>query len=148
MIKLVHPTALSSHVCRHQRGYQTTCPSPTTGISSIGCLSVGRPSTRTLTWQLQHLLPSAAPSAGRPRCPRLPSTARSLVPGRFSFSRRFAAAIDCSLFPRSRVEVSGYVSTCCLMKMAAASSLDHICMKSAHRFLQPSVTVAINFFWF
>ena len=138
MIKLVRPTARLSLA-------RLLLPN----ICSVVCLPVGRPSTRTLAWQLQHLSPSAAPSAGRPRCPRLLSTARSPVPGRFSDSPRDAAAIDCPLFPQSRVDVSGgHVSTCCLMKMAAASSLDRICMKTAHRFFQPSVTVEINFLQF
>ena len=37
-------------------------------ICSVVCLPVGRPFTRTLAWQLQRLSPSAAPSAGHPRC--------------------------------------------------------------------------------
>ena len=64
-------------------------------------------------------------------------------------SRRDAAAIDCPLFPWSRVDISvGHPSTCGLMVMAAVSSLDHIRIKSVQRVLQSSVTVEFNFFWF
>ena len=131
MIKLVRPTARSSHVCRHPARPPDDLPVSLLlpGICSIVCLPISRPSTRTLAWQLQPLSPLAGPFAGRPRSLRLPSTARSSVPGRFSDSHRDAAAIDCPLFPRSRVDVSGgHVSTCCLMKMVPASSLDSICM--------------------
>ena len=144
MIKLGRPTVRSSHVSR-----LTTCPFPT-------------------TWQMQHCLPPRWPSV----CPyarlvvaalsaasspvvravrisrRLP-VACSPVPDRFSDSRRDAAAIDFPLFPWSCVDVSGgHLSTCCLMKMAAASLLHYFRMNSAHRVLQPSVTVEINFLWF
>ena len=123
MIKLVRSTARSSHVCRHPAAAWPLARLLLSGICSVVCLLIGRPSTHTLAWQLQHLSPSAAPSAGRPRCLHLLSTARSPVSGLFSDSRRDAAVIDCPLFPRSRVDVSGgHVSTCCLMKMAAASS--------------------------
>ena len=99
-----------------------------------------------LAWQLQRLSLSAAPP---PVARTVRITRRPPIPGRFSDSRRDAAAIDCPLFPWSRVDVSdGHLSTCYLMKMAAASSLDRIRMKSAHRVLQPSVMVEINFFWF
>ena len=151
MIKLVRSTARSSHVWR----YPARSPDhlPVSYYPAYAALSAFpsavRPPTRALAWQLQPLSRPTASSASRPHCPRLPSTTRSQVPGRFSDSRRDAAAIDCPLFPRSRVDVSGdNVSTCCLMKMAAFSSLDRICKKSDHRFLQPSVTVEINFFGF
>ena len=144
MIKLVRPTVRSSHVC-----CLITCPSPTTWQMQH-CLPPRRPFVRSCArLAVAALVAVRRPSAIRPRCPHLPLTACLPVPGRFSDSRRDSAAIDCPLFPRSRANVSGgHLSTCCLMKMAAASSLDRIHMMSAHQVLQPSVTFEINFFWF
>ena len=126
MIKLVRLTAWSSHVCRHPaRPPDDLLVSYYPTTRHMQCC---RPSIHPYA-RLAVATLVAAPSASRPRCSRLPSIARSLLPGRFSDSRRDAAAIDCPLFPRSRVDVSGgHVSTCCLMKMASASSLDCICM--------------------
>ena len=150
MIKLVRPPARLSHVCRHPS--QPPDHLPVSYYLADAALSASPSAVRPPVHSLgvaALVAPSAAPSAARLRCPRLPSTARSPVPGHFSDSRRDAAAIDCPLFSRSRVEVSGgHLSTCCLMKMAAASSLDCIRKKSAHRIRQPSVTVEINFFCF
>ena len=92
-------------------------------------------------------------SAGHQHCPHLPSTAHSpfagtrSLPGHFrDAEKQLRSIVRCShgLISMSKI----ILSTCCLMKMAAASSLDRIRMKTAHRVLQPSVTVGIHFFWF
>ena len=91
--------ARSSHVCRTfvaiQRGRLTTCHL-LPGICTVVCRPVGSLSTRTLAWQSQRLSPSAAPSAGHPRCPRLPSTARSPVPGQTSLETQLRSIVRCS----------------------------------------------------
>ena len=143
MIKLVRPTVRSSHVCR-----LTTCLSPTPWQMQR-CMPPRRPSVRPYARVAVAAL--VAVRRGHPRSLHLPSTARRLFAGTRSLLRfrRDAAAINCLLLPRSRVDVSGgHLRTCYLMTMADASSLDRTRMKSAHRVLQPSVTVKINFFWF
>ena len=122
MIKLVRSTARSSHVCLHPARPPAHLPVPYARLAVAALVAVRRP-------------PPPLARAVHVSC--RPPVARSPVPGRFSDCHRDAATIDWPLFPRSRVDVSGgHLSTCCLIKMAAASSLDRICMKSAHRFIQ------------
>ena len=100
MIKLVRPSdrAVVAHFSPPSTAAWRLAHLPLPGICSVVCLPFGRPSTRMLAWQLQPLSPPTTPSASRPRCPRLPSTARSPVPGRFSDFRRDTAAsiVRCS----------------------------------------------------
>ena len=146
MIKLVRPTVRSSHVC-----HLTTCPSPTTW-QMLRCLPPCRPSVRPYARLAVAALVSVCRlSAGRPRCPHLPSTARRPFTSTRSLLR-FPPRCSCyrlSVVPmvsrRRQRRPPKYVL---FYENAAASSLDRIRMKSVHRVLQPSVTVEINFFCF
>ena len=144
MIKLVRPIAQSSYVCRHPVRPPDHLPVSyylADAVLSASPSPVGPPVSSPGSCSTCRRSPALSASA--------PSSGRSPVPGRFSDSRRDTAAIDCPLFPRSRVDVSGdHLSTCCLIKWRLPVLLDRICMKSAHWVLQPSVTVEINFFWF
>ena len=147
MIQLVRLTARSSHVCRHPARPPDHLPIAYYLADAVlsGSPSAVRPPVRSPgSCSACRRPPLTPPVVHAVRVSRRPPVRRYQV----SDSRRDAAAIDCPLFPRSRVDISGgHLSTCCLMKMAAASSLDHICMKSAHRVLHLNVTVEINFFW-
>ena len=149
MIKLFHQTKRSLLVCRHPArppdhlpvsyylAYEAFSAFPSVVRSPVrspgSCSTYRRP-------------PPPPPVARAVRVSRRPPVRRYQVASQIPAETQLRSIVRCS---QSRVDVSGgHVSTCFVMKMVTASSLKRICMKSAHRFLQPSVTVAINFFWF
>ena len=130
MIKLVCLTARSSHVCRHP------ARPPDHLLVSYYLADAALSAFPSVVRSPKHSPGSCSACRRLPPIRRSPALSaspvdRSPVPGHFSDSRWDAGAIDCPLFPLSHVDVSGgHLSTCCLMKMAAASSLDRFCMKS------------------
>ena len=98
MIKLVRPTAWSSHVCRHPVRPPDDLPVSyiLPGICSIVCLPVGRPSSRTLAWRLQPLSPPAAPSARAVRVSRRPPVRRYHVASQISAETQLQSIVRCS----------------------------------------------------
>ena len=149
MIKLIHPTARSSHVCCHPARPPDHLP-----VSYYLADATLSASPSVVRLPLRSLAVAALVAI---HCPlrRSPASSASSIDRPFAGSRsllRFPPRLACDrcpLFPRSHVDVSGgHLSTCCLIKLAAGSSLDRFRMKSAHRVLHTSVTVEINFFWF
>ena len=55
-----------------------------------------RSSVCTHDWQLQHLSPSAASSAGRPRCPRLPPVRQYQVASPIPVEKQLRSIVGCS----------------------------------------------------
>ena len=151
MIKLVRLTARLSHVCRHPARPPDHLPVSyyLADAALSACPSAVCPPVRSLA--VAALVAVRHPLRRSPALSTSPIDCPSPV-RRYQVASQIPAESSCDrlspLFPWSLVDVSGsYLSTCCLMKMAAASSLECIHMKSAHRFCQPSVTVEINFFW-
>ena len=98
MIKLVCPTARSSHVCRHparlpdERLARLLLPS----ICSVVCLPVGRPSIHTLAWQFQSLSPPPPPVTRALRVSLRPPVRRYQVAYQILAETQLQSIVRCS----------------------------------------------------